>query len=270
MVLAARFTAPSDITDYDFIKVTEVDKPKPEDIPEDCVLVKIQAASINPVDSLVVNGAVTGFGWSLPLPFTPAYDFCGTVEHAGKAVSNVSVGDQVFGVNWGVGNHDVEPSPGGAFAEYMTVKASIVSKKAENVSTEQAAAIGLVGTTAYQACTNVGVFSGDTKRILVLGGSSSVGSLAIQLAKQQGCFVATTCSKRTKEYVESFKCADKISDDGAEKWWELPELKGIDAVLDVVGEAEALEHAKLILRSDGYFATIVTHAYVSTVEIRAT
>jgi NADPH:quinone reductase-like Zn-dependent oxidoreductase len=115
----------------------------------------------------------------------------------------------------------------------------------------------LFGTTGYQALGKAGVHSGDSNKVLILGGSSAVGHLAIQIAKKVGCWVATTCSSRTKEYVESIGAAALIIDDTKEKG---EEIKGIDAsIFDTVGEQEALERAKPILRSDGYFVTIVAH-----------
>lgn len=238
------------------IKVKEI--AKPTEIPAGHVLVKVAAAAMNPVDLYTAYGAIKGFGWSMPLPFTMGYDFSGVVAEVGEGAS-FAVGDEVWAVNWGEGTHDSKPVTGGAFAEYILMDSKKVSKKAASVSHEEAAAVALVGTTGYQALGKAGVHSGDSKKILILGGSSAVGHLAIQIAKKAGCWVATTCSSRTKEYVESVGAADLIIDYNKDKWEEMEEIKGIDAIFDSVGEKEALERAKLTLRSDGYFVTIVSH-----------
>ena len=113
----------------------------------------------------------------------------------------------------------------------------MLSKKPKEISHEQAAAIALVGTTAYQALFNcLNVKEGD--KILILGGPTSVGSLAIQLAKNAGAWVATTSSERNVNHVKSLK-PDLIIDYRKEDWSNHPSINGIDAVFDAVGETGA-------------------------------
>lgn len=229
------------------------------------VVVKVACAAINPVDDKVMKGYLKGM-WAMPLPFTMGYDLSGTVAAVGPEVTDLAVGDAVFGVNWGnqhegaPGNgHDDagEPPVGGAFAQYAVIKASKLSKKPAELGFDVAAAIPLVGTTAYDCLDEVGVTEGS--RVLILGGSGAVGAVGVQLAKIRGAHVTTTCSGRTLEYVSSLG-ADKIVDYTQANWWEDEELQGIDAVFDSIGEKEGFEHAKLILKEDGKFISIANSA----------
>jgi NADPH2:quinone reductase len=129
----------------------------------------------------------------MPLPFILGYDFSGIVEEVGNGVAGFAVGDAVFAVNWGKGKHNTEDASlivGGAFAEFISVPASILSHKPENVSHETAAAVALVGTTALDGLNTAKVTAGS--RVLILGASTSVGLIAIQEAKLRGIFQMIT------------------------------------------------------------------------------
>lgn len=221
-------------------------------------VVKVKVAAANPIDYKVMQGHLKGAGWSMPLPFTMGYDFAGVVESVDPAdAAKFAVGDDVFAVNWGKNKHDEEGAPvGGAFAEYIRIPVKMLSKKPPGVSYEQAAAVALVGTTAYQSlfdCLKVE----EGTRVLILGGATAVGSLAIQLAKSRGAWVATTCSSRTMEYTSQFG-ADKIVNYRETKWEEDPELKGIDALFDAVGESNAFSRCldNDVVKQGGSFVSI--------------
>ena len=100
---------------------------------------------------------------------------------------------------------------------------------------------------------------------MVLGGAGAVGSIAIQLAKLLGCYVATTASSRNANYVKQFN-PDKIVDYTISKWWEDSELVGIEAILDAVGEAEVFQHSCLhnVVKKGGAFASNVSALKVCT------
>jgi hypothetical protein len=233
------------------------------------VLVKIHVASINPIDDKVAKGYLAGAGWDTPFPFTAGYDFAGVVEAVGPVEAGAGVeaqaeaealapGDRVFAVNWGAFNHNVTGHAiGGAFAEYMAIAATSVSRVPEGVALEQAAAVALVGTTAAQSLDAVGVAAGS--RVLILGGSSAVGAIAIQLAKSRGAHVITTASTRTLDYVAQFG-ADSIIDYTAGKWEEDPLVGGVDVVFATVGETEGFSKAKKegVLKADGAFISIAS------------
>mmetsp|Transcript_13577 Transcript_13577/g.20401 ORF Transcript_13577/g.20401 Transcript_13577/m.20401 type:complete len:350 (+) Transcript_13577:84-1133(+) len=247
--------------EQDFTPV-EVPIPQPAD---DQILVKVKAAAMNPIDWKVIVGMTKGFGWAQPNPLIPGYDLAGIVEAVGSDVKDYKVGDAVFAVNWAadrgqlMGAHDDnagEKKKGpvaGAFAEYAVIPASKVTKKDAKVSFEQAAAVALVGTTAYQALKHLKIGKGT--KLMVLGGSGAVGHVAIQIAKAMGAEVTTTASNRTKSYVKK-SGVDKIVNYREEKWEELKELQGIDAVLDTVGNPDSLDKAKKVVKHGGRFLTI--------------
>jgi len=251
---------------YDEQDFTPIEIPKPE-CTAGMVLIKSVAASINPIDIKFMSGAID---WVKPNPFTPGYDISGVVEAVGEGVEDVKVGDAVFACNWGSNknshlnfhNDENESCIGGTFAEYVLLPSKKVSKKPDGISHEEAAAVSLVGLTAFQCVERLlgeykeGAYDG--KRILVLGGSGAVGYIACQVAKLGGATVYTTCSSRTKDYVESGTKADHLINYSDEKWEAVDAVKDVDAVLDTTGEEGAFSKAKTILKSDGKFATIAS------------
>uniref|UniRef100_A0A7S4DZS6 Enoyl reductase (ER) domain-containing protein n=1 Tax=Lotharella globosa TaxID=91324 RepID=A0A7S4DZS6_9EUKA len=239
--------------------VVEIPKPKAGE-----VLIQAKAASINPVDYIVISGVVDA--WAKPSPLTPGYDVSGVVVDVGSDVTDFKVGDEVFAVNWALdegqqsGQHDdnakdtkTKGPVAGTFAEYCVIPAKKVSKKNPAVSFEEAAAIALVGTTALQSLKHLDLGKGKT--VLVLGGSGSVGNIAVQLAKVMGAEVITTASSRTEAYVKAAG-ADKIINYRKEKWEEV--LKDVDAVMDAIGEEKAFERSKKIVKEGGSYLSIKT------------
>lgn len=223
------------------------------------VRVKVKAVSLNPIDYKVVEteGGMSAAGWSNDLPFTPGYDISGQVDEVGEDVVGFVKGDQVFAVNWGSGKHDDETKvTGGGLAEYAIVPFNKLSRKPSGISHEEAAGIALVGLTARQALDNLGVK--QDSRVLILGGAGAVGTVAIQLAKARGAWVATTASPRTKDYVVSVGKPDLVIDYTTSKWDETSELVGIDAIFDAIGESEGFQRAKAgnVIREGGSFLSI--------------
>eukprot|EP01036_Dinobryon_divergens_P034323 gene34323-44341_t len=252
-MLAASYTnigSPADILSFGI-----VDKPTPKD---DQVLIKVSFASINPVDVLVARGYLSGAGWLTPSPFIPGYDVSGIVDGVGKDVTDFKVGDRVAAVNWGVGKHDQEDQPtGGAFAEYVAWPSHKVSLVPDTVSLEDAAAVPLVGTTAWQGLLVHGQVKAGSK-VLILGGSSAVGNIAIQLAKNAGAWVATTTSTRAEEFTQQWG-PDLIINYEKEKWYESSSLRDIDLVFDTVGEVGGFANATGsagLLKANGAFVSI--------------
>eukprot|EP00579_Thalassiosira_antarctica_P021607 CAMPEP_0201957608 /NCGR_PEP_ID=MMETSP0904-20121228/4935_1 /ASSEMBLY_ACC=CAM_ASM_000553 /TAXON_ID=420261 /ORGANISM="Thalassiosira antarctica, Strain CCMP982" /LENGTH=338 /DNA_ID=CAMNT_0048502683 /DNA_START=11 /DNA_END=1027 /DNA_ORIENTATION=+ len=222
-------------------------------------IVKIAAAASNPIDFKVLGGHLKGAGWAMPLPFTVGYDFSGTIYEVDETdASKWPVGKEVFGVQWGQGKHDEGDMPvGGAFAQYAAVPLSRLSVKPAGISHEAAAASALVGTTAYQIVNNcAGVKKGD--KVLILGGPTSVGMIAVQLAVKKGAKVFTTASPRNKDFVQSLGDGITIIDYRAEKWWELDTTKEVDSVIDTTGEEGAWEHAQTVLKLEGNFVSIAS------------
>lgn len=147
------------------------------------VRVKIAASSVNTVDTMIRK-----MGEDLPLsPETPALlgmDFAGTVEALGEGVEGFAVGDEVYGCAGGLADLP------GTLAEYIVADARLIAQKPKNLSMREAAAIPLVGITAYEGLERTGITAGQ--KVLVHGGSGGVGHIAVQLAKHFGADVYST------------------------------------------------------------------------------
>jgi NADPH2:quinone reductase len=147
------------------------------------VLVKIAASSVNTVDTMIRT-----MGNDLPLsPDAPAIlgmDFAGTVDAIGEGVEGFKVGDEVYGCAGGLADLP------GTLAEYITADAKLIAHKPKRISMREAAALPLVGITAYEGLTRAGTQAGQ--HVLVHGGSGGVGHVALQLAKHLGADVYST------------------------------------------------------------------------------
>ena len=147
------------------------------------VLVRIAASSVNTVDTMIRK-----MGKDLPLsPDTPALlgmDFAGTVEAVGDGVSGFVIGDEVYGCAGGLADLP------GTLAEYIAADHRLIAHKPNNLSMREAAALPLVGITAYEGLMRAQV--GPGQKVLVHGGSGGVGHVALQLAKHFGAEVYST------------------------------------------------------------------------------
>ena len=167
------------------------DMPVPE-VGEHDVLVQIHAAGVNVLDSKIRDGE---FKLILPyrLPLILGNDVAGVVAGVGPGVRKFKPGDEVYA------------RPGkdriGAFAEYIAVAEDDLAPKPEQLTMEEAAAIPLVGLTAWQALVEIaGLRAGQ--KVFIQAGSGGVGTLAIQLAKHLGATVATTTSAANADLVK--------------------------------------------------------------------
>ena len=156
--------------------------PKP-DIKPGHVLVHIAATSVNTVDTMIRQ-----MGKDLPiappLPAILGMDFAGTVEAVGEGVIGYAEGDEVYGCAGGLA--DLQ----GTLAEYMVADARLIAHKPSNLSMREAAALPLVGITAYEGLMRAGIAKGQS--VLVHGGSGGVGHVALQLARHFGADVCAT------------------------------------------------------------------------------
>ena len=161
-------------------ELQELEKPKAK---SGEVLVKIAASSVNTVDTMIRK-----MGKELPLsPDAPALlgmDFAGTVEAIGADVNGFVVGDEVYGCAGGLADLP------GTLAEFIAADSKLIAHKPKNLSMREAAAIPLVGITAYEGLIRAGIKSGQ--KVLVHGGSGGVGHIALQLAKHFGADVYST------------------------------------------------------------------------------
>lgn len=149
------------------------------------VIVRVAATSINTVDTMIRK-----MGKELPLsPDLPAVlgmDFAGTIEAVGEDVSGFAPGDEIYGCAGGLA--DLQ----GALAELMPADARLIAHKPKSLSMREAAALPLVGITAFEGLQRAGVKAGQ--KVLVHGGTGGVGHVAVQLAKHFGATVYSTAS----------------------------------------------------------------------------
>lgn len=183
----------------EILRLEEVDKPILKD---DHLLVKVFANSANPADWHLLRGkpffARFSSGLFKPSEKIPGADFAGTVVETGSKVTNFKIGDNVFG----------ETLMGGAFAEFVSVPATVCGKMPANTSFVQMASIPVAGLTALQALVTHGKISAN-ETVLINGASGGVGHFAVQIAKAYGAHVAAVCSSRNIEFVTSLG-ADKV------------------------------------------------------------
>jgi len=246
------------VKSFDEIVVGELPKPS---LRPGHALVKVKAAAGNPLDK-IVRGFMRSM-WDGPFPYTLGVDYAGIVESVGEGVNNFKPGDEIFGLNWGTtGMVDNVPDPivGGCYSEYLLIPATKLSKKPANVSFEVAACIGVVGTTAYEGLIQTGKATAGS-RVLILGGSTAVGAIAIQLGKIVGAHVTATASTRAFDFVKKFK-PDKIVNYNESKWENDPELKNVDVILDTVGEKDGLPRAisSGVVKAGGAYVSIVDYS----------
>eukprot|EP01034_Spumella_vulgaris_P029285 gene29285-36308_t len=258
---AVQFSEFSKEGDFSVLTLNTLTKPTVTNQPSSAVI-KVHAAAINPVDTYVLKGVMASIGWPAPLPFTPGYDFSGVVESVSDDVSDFKVGDEVYGCHWGPVSHtDEYGATAGTFAEFVAVPVRSLLKKPSNLSHTQAAAIACVGMTATGPFDKTNI--GQGSKVLILGGSTAVGMLAIQLAKLKGAWVATTSSVRSLDFVSQFG-ADKIINYNDTKWWVTAEsgLSDLDAVFDCTGEADLFDHVRTegLVKHGGSFVTVSSHA----------
>jgi len=202
------------------LEVVEVDRP---DLPDDSVMVEVHAAAINPIDWIVMAGYVQDM---LPyeLPWIVGYDVSGVVVDVGPDIQGFSIGDEVFARADGM--------QAGTMAEYAAVKANDLAIKPSNISHAEAAGIPLAGLTAWQALFDKGGLEAG-QRVLIHAGSGGVGTLAIQIAKHAGAWVATTASAKNKDLMQNLD-ADQFVDYSNERFEEVAEK--YDLVFDMLGD----------------------------------
>jgi NADPH:quinone reductase-like Zn-dependent oxidoreductase len=185
------------------------------------VVVDVYAASVNGADPKVRRG---GGNYTLSqFPHSLGRDCSGVVSAVGASVSDLKVGDAVFGV--------LDQGNEGTYAEKLVVKATLVAKKPDTLSHAEAAALGLISLTALTAIEDTAKLKrGET--ILIQGGAGGVAGFAIELAKHIGATVITTASARNHDYVRKLG-ADQVIDYNKEDFTTIGPV--CDVVFDTVG-----------------------------------
>jgi NADPH:quinone reductase-like Zn-dependent oxidoreductase len=231
-------------TDYggpEVLRQLEIEKPTAAD---NEILVKVHAASVNPVDWHLMRGTPylmrLASGLRKPKSIRMGVDYSGTVEAVGCSVTQFKVGDAVFG------------GSSGTLAEYLAVSAegSLV-RKPENLTFEQAAAVNVAGRTALQALRHKGQVQRG-QRVLINGASGGVGTFAVQLAKAFGAEVTGVQSTRNLEMVRTIG-ADHVIDYTKEDFTTSGDR--YDAIVDNVGN-RSLSEVRRLLKPKGKYVLI--------------
>ncbi|KAL4443022.1 hypothetical protein ABPG77_008513 [Micractinium sp. CCAP 211/92] len=220
------------------------------------VLVANKAAAVNPVDYKLRQG----FGALLDrvagprLPAIPGGDVAGVVESAPEG-SAFKPGDRVFGLL------SLDTNFGG-YASKVPMPERALALIPEALSFEQATCLPLAGLTAWQALEAARVKAGD--RVLVHAGSGGVGSLAVQLAKARGAWVAATCSGRNAEFVKELG-ADEVVDYTTESFDERFKGQPFDAVVDTIVLNGYEQRSLAVTKRSGTYAMVVPSLVVGTI-----
>ncbi|PYE90468.1 NADP-dependent oxidoreductase [Phyllobacterium leguminum] len=224
------------IAHYDAAPV--VDDIQMPDVGPDEVLVRVRAASLNPLDVKMQRGFMHAY-FPVNFPYTLGTDLAGTIERTGSDVTGWHKGDPVVA--------RLDPTSGGALAEFAVVKAGYLVSAPTSLSLEDAAGIPTAAGTAWQALFEIADFKRG-QSVLVHAGAGGVGSFAIQFARAIGARVIATASGTGIDIARRLG-ADQVIDYRSENFAD--KLSDIDVVLDTIG-GETQQHSFNVLRSGGY------------------
>jgi NADPH:quinone reductase-like Zn-dependent oxidoreductase len=220
------------------MEIAEVEQPKPG---AGEVLVKVKAAAVNPVDWKIRGGLGELFGLKPPLIL--GCEIAGTVEAVGSQVRDFALGDDVYGYL---------SAYSGGYAEYVVAPAGEFMRKPKQIDFNAAAAVPVGALTAWQGIFDHGKLASG-QRILIIGASGAVGSMAVQLAKQNGAHVIGIASGHNEEFVRGLG-ADEFIDYKKAKFEE--DVSDLDVVFDTVG-GETQERAFQTLKRGGVLVSTV-------------
>lgn len=227
------------------------------------VLVRVHAASVNPVDWKLRAGWLSGL-WKLRFPVIWGCDVSGVVEEVGSAVTMFKPGDEVHGFKHG----KVGETYRGTYAEYAVLPENSLARKPASLSHEEAAAVPLAAVTAWQALVGQGRIKPGSK-VLIHAAAGGVGVFAVQIGKAFGAYVAGTAGPRNQDFLRELG-VDLPIDYTRERIED--RLSGYDVVLDGVGEPVWASSLK-VLRFAGNLITLaipIPHGPASRSEFLST
>ncbi|WP_129784659.1 NADP-dependent oxidoreductase [Promicromonospora panici] len=212
------------------------DQPDPH-IGPDTVVVRVKAASVNPVDWKIREGRLQGL-IDVQLPAIPGWDVAGVVEQVGLDTPEFRAGDEVYGY---VRKDTVQ---GGTFAELVAAPVRTLARKPASLSFEEAAAVPLAGLTAYEAIQRSGVKAGQT--VLVHAAAGGVGAFAVQIARALGARVIGTASEANHEFLRGLGAEPVTYGDGLADRVRAIAPGGVDVALDFAGGGSVAVSAELL------------------------
>lgn len=204
------------------------------------VLIKIAAASINPIDWKQRAGHLKDV-FPLTFPATLGWDVSGTVEEAGENATHFRRGDQVYAL--------VE---GGGYAEYAVVKETAVAQKPTSVDHVHAAAVPVAGLAAWQALFEIAQLRAG-QRVLIHAAAGGVGVLAVQFAKVKGAYVIGTASSKNQPFLRQLG-VNEVVDYQTSRFEDV--VRDVDVVLDTIG-GDTQERSFKVLKKGGVLVSIV-------------
>jgi NADPH:quinone reductase-like Zn-dependent oxidoreductase len=198
--------------------LTVADAPEPHAGPGQ-VRIQVKAASVNPIDWKILSGAMAQ-GQALDGPGYLGNDAAGVVDEVGDGVSDVAVGDDVFGL--------------GAATQAELAVLRAFARKPSSIDWSVAAAAGVAVETSIRALNLLGVTRGTA--VLIDGGAGGVGAVAVQIAVARGATVLATASQANQGYLEEIGATAVLYGDGVADRVRAAAPGGVDAVLDVAGK----------------------------------
>jgi len=265
------------------VKIDDVDTPK---IKHNEVMIKVEAAAYNYNDLW----AIWGDPVKVPLPHISGSDVAGTVVETGEEITKLKVGDRVVSHSnmscrvcsmctsgreydcnerliWGF---QTGPLWGG-FCQYTHLPEVNVAKIPDSVSFDQAAAVSMVGMTAWHMLVGrAKIRPGQT--VLVMGGTSGVGMAGVQIAKLYGCSVIATAGKKEKMDKCMELGADHVVNHREADWHkkvrEITKKQGVDVVFEHIGKSTFPQEVGLLKNGGTLVATGATTGYDSTIDLR--
>jgi NADPH:quinone reductase-like Zn-dependent oxidoreductase len=218
------------------------DAPRPEP-GEGEVLIRVHAASVNPIDWKVREGHTKDF-WPHEFPLILGWDLSGVVEELGRGVSRFKIGDEVYSVP--------DPTRNGAYADYIVVRESELALKPNSLHHIRAAAVPLAALTAWQSLFDTAQLQ-PGQRVLIHAGSGGVGHFAVQLAKWKGACVFATASTKNQDLLREVG-VDKAIDYTQQRFEDV--ARKIDIVLDPIG-GDTQERSWQVLKKGGILLSLV-------------
>ncbi|UZN03212.1 NADP-dependent oxidoreductase [Cellulomonas sp. S1-8] len=228
----------------DVLQLTDAPEPK---LGPDSVLVRVRAASVNPVDYKLRQGYLDQL-LDIEFPAVPGWDVAGVVERTGLDATEYAVGDEVYGYARRDWVH------GGTFAELVAAPVRTLARKPASLTFEEAAAVPLAGLTAYQSIERVGVSAGQT--VLVHAAAGGVGQFAVQILRARGARVIGTASARNHDHLRGLGAEPVEYGDGLVDRVRALAPQGVDVVLDY-GSDDFVATTRAVLADGGTVASIV-------------
>src|SRR5437773_5728583 len=216
------------------LKYEDAPRPEPKD---DEVLIRVMAAAVNPVDVFIHEGRSNQF------PLIPGMDAAGVVEQVGNKVTKFRRGDAIYAY--------LSFEEQGGYAEFAVTKQDHAALKPKSIDFEQAAAVPLAATTAWQALVDkAGLSTGQT--VLIHGGSGGVGTFAVQIAKARGAKVIATASTANQDLLKQLG-VDRPIDYTTTKFEDV--VKDVDVVFDAV-RGDTLARSYGVVKKGGIIVSI--------------